>query len=190
VRALRLSWSPEQCRQIAERHIRQALSQPLPLRALATESLLGKVAEMIEEEFGETAVPAGWAALAETLLYLSQRERKPVPLRESCFGEVVRAFFGRHMQLRIDEEAHGVWRGPRFIRLDEQPLNFLALLQQRRGHPINWDDPDLRFLAGSKGNVYSIASRTRKVIEPWPDEPIYLINKRGEGGYWIEKTGP
>ena len=90
------------------------------------------------------------------------------------------------MPLRIDLEAHGVWRGPRFIRLDDQPLNFLSLLYTRRRHPINWEDDELRTLAGSKGNVHSLASRTRKMIEPVEGETIYLINKRGEGGYWLE----
>ncbi len=98
------------------------------------------------------------------------------------------SFYGRHMPLRLDIESHGVWRGPYFIPLDEKLLEFLNLLLRRRGKPINfWDDLDLNSLAGNANNVHSIASRTRKAIEPL-SKPyyVYLQNKRGGGGYWLE----
>ena len=46
----------------------------------------------------------------------------------------------------------------------------------------------LRLLATSKGNVHSIASRTRRVIEPVAEFEVYLFNRKGyDGGYWLEK---
>jgi hypothetical protein len=65
-------------------------------------------------------------------------------------------------------------------------MALVQLLFVRRGHPINWEDEGLRRLAGSKDNVYSIARRARLVLEPVPKKPVYLVNKRGEGGYWLE----
>ena len=177
-----LTWTHNQCRDIADRHIQTALGKSqATLKDYLDQVTLAEMACVIEEAYGEPA-PAGWVDLAETTLYLVQHEA----LNHNPLQAVKTHFFSRHMLLQIDTDAHGVWRGPRFIRLDEQPLELLKLLYRRRGHPINWDDDDLRRLAGSKNNVHSIVSRTRKAIEPIPASPIYIINKRGEGGYWLE----
>jgi hypothetical protein len=185
LRRISLEWNEEACRSIAEKHMQQALAEEKAcLSEYAVEDVIGSTGRLIEMEYGRP-VPAGWVDLAETLLYLTQNLLPP-PLQANHVDRVKRAFYARHMPLCLDLPRHGVWRGPRFIALDEQPLNFVELLLRRRGHPINWDDQELRLLAMTKANVHSIASRTRKAIEPIPKQPVYLLNRRGEGGYWLE----
>ncbi len=185
-RVIHLKWTSAQCQTVAQKHIRQALkNEDVCLDQFADQNALAGIENLVISEYGQN-VPAGWVALAEALLALVSEDKYPLPFTEKRMDRVKRTYFSRHVPLRVDVEAHGVWRGAQFFRLDDQPLNFLTLLYQRRDHPTNWDDEALRLLAGSKGNVHSIASRTRKVIEPFPRKPIYLINKRGEGGYWLE----
>lgn len=179
-----LNWLEKDCREIANGHIKTAVNDPaFSLQVFANEDVLQAMGAVIEQEYGKPT-PAGWIGLAETILFLFQQRQMPLALGD--LDLVKRHFFQRHLLLRLDMDAHGVWRGPNFMRLDDQPLWFLELLYRRRGHPINWDDDELRTLAGSKNNVHSIASRTRKVIEPISKKPVYLVNKRGEGGYWLE----
>lgn len=184
-----LQWSMEQGEQIAARHIAQALALPtLPsMNQYVTPTVLMEMSHLIASEYTHQA-PSGWVALAETILYLAHRPASPLvlPLAMDQLPALKHAFYERHLHLRLDNEAHGVWRGPRFIPLDERPLELLNLLYQRRGRPINWDDEPLRQLALSKSNVHSIVSRTRKSIEPLTNQPVYLRNSRGEGGYWLE----
>jgi hypothetical protein len=187
-----LDWTVVECHHIAERHIRLATTGQDGNHSLvgyATPGLLDQMGQLIEHEFG-AQVPAGWVALAETLLFLTQRAIKPLPrpLTQKHAAEVKYAYFQRHMRLRLDKETHGVWRGPRFIPIDDQPLNFLLLLHRRAGRPINWDDDELQDFAGSKANVHSLASRLRAAVEPAPKQWVYILNSRGAGGYWLENA--
>lgn len=187
VRRIFLEWSIDQCRQIAEKHLRLAMgdNEDIHLSSYVTESVLVKMGQVIEEEYG-SHVPDGWVALSEVIFHLMKSLHLSLPLQEKQFPIIKQAFFSRHMPLRLDMDAQGVWRGPRFIALDEKLLEFLHLLLHRHGHPVNWEDQQLRLFAGSPDNLYSIASRTRKIIEPFPKKPLYLLNRRGSGGYWLE----
>ncbi len=189
VRRVFLEWTTDQCQQIAKKHLRLAMGgdEDIHLSSYATEAVLTEIGKVIEKEYGRS-VPAGWVAFSETILYLTQASKNPLPLplQISQLPMIKRAFFSRHMFLRLDMDAYGVWRGPRFIALDEKLLDFLHLLLQRHGHPVSWDDQELHLFAGSSNNLHSIASRTRKKIEPFPQKPIYLLNKRSAGGYWLE----
>jgi hypothetical protein len=195
LRAQTLQWSMAECRKIAERHMQLALStdKAVRLTEYAATAVLDEMAELIRQEYGRT-VPAGWVALAETLLHLANRSHKPLPkpLQVNSLVELKQHFFARHMPMRLDLESHGVWRGPRFIGLDERLLEFVELLFRRQGRPANWDDQDMRRVAGSDNNMHSLASRTRKAIEPLTAKGnkrwVYLVNKRGEGGYWLENA--
>ena len=70
-------------------------------------------------------------------------------------------------------------------RAQQNKLSLIHIL--RGGHLVNWDDNDLRLLAVTKNNVHSIASRTRRVIEPVAGQEVYLCNRTGDdGGYWLE----
>ena len=184
------NWTAAACHRVAEQHLRVALTDApaAPLAALLTDNALADLDALVNDEYGRPA-PAAWAALAEALLYVTRRtaEPLPAPLSRDDLPRLKVEYFRRHVPLGIDSQRGGVWRGPRFIPLNPQPLRFLQLLQQRRGHLVNWDDDDLRLLAGSKNNVHSIASRTRHAIEPVAGYDVYLCNRTGDdGGYWLE----
>lgn len=190
VSVLHLSWLANQGIAIADKLIHMALpagTESISLNSLVDKRIIADMTEVIAEEYGYQA-PAGWVAFAETVLFLKERGSKtrPWPLPGEKSTEVQRAYFARHMKLTVDEAAHGVWRGPKFMHLDDKPFGFVKLLFQRRGNAINWDDNELRQLAGSPGNVHSIASRTRKLLEPFSGDPVYIINRRGEGGYLLQ----
>lgn len=187
-------WTPSACHRVAERHIRAALPEApaAPLAAWLSDEALADLDALVAAEYGRPT-PAAWAALAETLLYLTRRAEKrlPAPLPPTTLPWLKAEYFRRHVRLALDPRRGGVWRGPRLVPLDEQPLRFLQLLQQRGGRPVNWDDDALRLLAGSKGNVHSLASRARRAIEPVADHQVYLCNRRGDdGGYWLENCAP
>lgn len=187
-------WSAAACHRVAERHLLAALpdAPAAPLAALLTDDALADLDALVVAEYGRPA-PAAWADLAEALLYVTRRvsDPLPTPLTPDDLPRLKAEYFRRHAPLRIDPQRGGVWRGPRFISLNPQPLRFLQLLQQRGDHFVNWDDDDLRRLAGSKNNVHSIASRARRAIEPVAGHDVYLCNQTGiEGGYWLENCAP
>jgi len=183
-----LRWNATKVREIALRHLRQAIDQPdAHLEDFMPGALWDEIEKQLVAEYGDY-VPAAWVALAETVLYLTSRllDPLPLPLLPSQKSDIEHMLFTRHMPLRLDFARHGAWRGPKFIKLTDQLLNFLSILREREGHPINSEDEKLIAVAQTKGNIYSIASRTRDCIEPFPNDPIYVHNKRGEGGYWLE----
>lgn len=187
VHSVECRWSEQECRRIAWRHLCAALEREpdgSSLDDFAAPDLLAKAGEVIAAEYGQPT-PAGWVALAETLLYMLHRPNDPPkpPITAESTTEAVNLFFARHMSLQLDPVMRGVRRGPRLLMLDDQPYRFLELLIQRRGAPVNWDDEAIQSLAGSKNNVHTLAARARKAIEPFPRQPIYLLNDRGAGGY-------
>ncbi len=192
VSVISLDWTAAECRTLAERHIQLAMTDEEDIHSLTTYAvpeLLNEMDKTIQEEF-DSPSPAGWVSLAETLLFLTHQPANALarPLTLEQADILKQAYFQRHMLLRIDDQHHGVWRGPRFIAVDEQPMHFLRLLHRRAGKPINWDDQDLQFVAGSPANVHSIASRLRATIEPAPKQWVYVLNSRGAGGYWLENA--
>ena len=183
-------WTEAECRRVAACHMQQALPDAAadqPLSAYLTEEVIEMAGRMLVAEYGD-ANPSGWVLLAETVLFAVYRADTPLaaPIAAADFGALRKLFFTRHIKLRLDPAGHRVWRGARSLAIDDQPLRLLTLLHQRQRR-VNWDDLELRELAGSPSNLYSIASRARKAIEPDPDDPVFLLNKRGiEGGYWLE----
>lgn len=187
-----LSWTREQAWEIALRHLRAACGDPsLRLADWIAPTLQQDLEAWLQEQYGGYA-PAGWVGLIETVLHLTTRgdRRLRRPLRAQDFREVVRTLCARHLPLRLDLEARGVWRGPRFIPLADQPLNLLKALWERQGGPVDASDERVRVLLGpwgaTKANLHTLAARIRRQIEPFPDQPVYLINRRGEGGYYLE----
>jgi len=182
------SWTAEECRDVADRHLRCARPDaPLLLTDLLTMAALKRADELLIEEFGGHS-PAGWLYLAETALYATQRAIPPTPLPIDTDGieALWLLLFQRHVPLRLDEINHCVWRGARRLKIEDKPFELLRLLRRRRGR-INIDtDPELQGIAGEASNLYSIVSRARKAVEPNPKSPIYLLNKPGLGDYWLE----
>ena len=181
-----LNWDAAQLRTMVGQHLRAALDRPaLELEDFAEDGLWVKIEKLLLGEY-EAYSPSGWVAMAETLAYLvgSRNRRLSPPLKSGQFSNIGREFFGRHMPLRLDMAKHGIWRGPKFIVLTDQPLALLERLYIGAGQPISSEE--LREVSGSPGNLYSITTRLRKQIEPFPDKPIYVHSSRGEGGYWLE----
>jgi prepilin-type processing-associated H-X9-DG protein len=187
VNVLYLDWSVAQVQEIADRYLRAATQDnTAKLEFYAESPLLEHLESLLVTEFGSVA-PQAWIILAETVLHLATRQsgRLLPPISESDQREVVETLFKRHIKLELIP-GKGLWRGPRFIPLDPQPLHFIEVLWHHAHTPLGAYDTELRTLAHSKGNVHTLARRVRQTIEPNPSSPIYLRNDRGEGGYWLE----
>ncbi|MBI5303747.1 MAG: winged helix-turn-helix domain-containing protein [Chloroflexi bacterium] len=180
-----LQWTEEQSIEIANRHIRVSTNGAIQtIGELMTQRMSKRLAEIVDEEF-EEPVPSAWVGLAQVLLQFASQYSLPLDVLH--FDEVKREYFRKCLQLRPDPVPthRGVWRGPKFIPLDVQPFRFLQTLCQTPGKAFDLEDPQLNDVAGSKGNVHTLARRIRKVIEPDPKQPIYLQNRRDEG-YWVD----
>ena len=185
-------WTADECHKVATSHARRALPDApadLSLDSLMTPATVTLGDRLIEKECGGPN-PLAWVRLTETALYAIHRAptRLAAPIAAADFPALRWLYFARHVELRLDAAAHGVWRNFRLLPVDEKPLRFLELLSHH-DRPVNWwDSDDLRALAKTQNNVHSIASRARKAIEPDPDNPVYLLSRRGDdGGYWLER---
>lgn len=172
-----LLWSRKTCQMVANRHLRAAIpSQRRELADLAVSSLLDELAAEVEKLFDQPT-PRGWMALAAALLESYATTNKP--LANADRDKVVCAFYAKCAPLRLDRSRQGVWRGPQFIALDDQPFRFLEVLWEAGDSSTTMNA--LLEIAGSKENVNTLASRVRKKIEPVPKTPIYFHNERGQG---------
>lgn len=184
----RLDWSEDLIWQIADRHLQAALSDPAArLDRLVAASALPALAEWLVAEFGGFA-PQGWVWLTETVLHCARTRPAEWLLGDGTADRVWRELCARHFPLEL-VTGRGVWRGPRFIPLDPQPLRLTEILWHSR-EPVNIDYPGMEALLrkgkSKKGLLHSLARRVREAIEPDPSHPIYLVNDRGEGGYSLE----
>lgn len=178
---VKLDWTYDQVRAVANRYVTIATERQIQsLEQLATSEILEPLEAMIENEYG-TPTPQGWIALAELLLDFALRLGIPITVSKD---KIQLEYFARFMPLRLDKtNRRGIWRGPKFIPLDERPFCFVETLVRHRGTAVSSEQ--LKGVAGSPSNVHTLARRVRAVIEPIPSEPIYLKNRRDEG-YWLE----
>lgn len=146
------------------------------LSELAGPDILKYIQTEIQQLYHNSAI-AGWLQWTETLLAITNQQLSVDNLEQTILN-----FYRRHMPLRLDAIQPGVWRGPQFIRLDQQLYEFLGQLFALGGQ-ANLDL--LRDFAGSKEYLNKLASRLRKEIEPLSGENIYLQNRRDQG-YWLE----
>src|SRR5581483_2219613 len=119
VNFVRLTWTTEQCRRIADRHIHAATDGALEtMQALAEPTLLDTLEQMILQEFQEP-VPRGAVDLARLLLHAGASRTSR--LHDGHLTDLRQKYFAENMPLILDITAkrRGVWRGPRFIELDE-----------------------------------------------------------------------
>jgi hypothetical protein len=187
-RIFELEWSAESVKEIAELHLKAATQgQWEKLENLASKALLAKLSGWLEQEYAQPT-PQGWVNLVQILL--ESATQNSTPLDEDRFKELTTAFYTRHMPLCFDLNSPqpGIWRGPRFIALEEQPYNFLRALcdVQATAHvSIGQSERALFKVAGTKGNIHTLARRVRLAIEPDLESPIYIKNTRSEG-YWLE----
>lgn len=162
--------------EIVNRHIQVATYEAChSLEDMAETAVLERAKVEIERVYGRSAL-AGWLQWAETLIASLQSGANHDP------DGYVAEFYQRHMPLRLENGRAGVWRGPQFIPLDQQPYEFLKKLFALQGQ----SSPDLLLsVAGSTANLNTLASRLRKEIEPIPGQTLYLQNRR-DRGYWLE----
>lgn len=184
-------WTAAECHEVAARHARRALPDAptdFSIYSLMTAESVTLADQLVHEECGEPN-PLAWVWLADSALYAMHHAEKRLvaPIVAEEFPTLRWLYFARHVKLRLDAAVQGVWRNSRLLTVENQPWRFLELLSQHDG-PVNWwNSAALQRLARTQNNVHSIASRTRKAIEPDPDNPVYLLSRRGEdGGYWLE----
>lgn len=184
-----LSWDSEQIQPIVTRHLGAALQRPVaPLTGVAADDLWKRLEQLLIAEYGRP-VPAAWVGMLEVILErLSRQPEAPRPLSMKHFEEIGHLFFARFVPLRLEPGVQGVWRGPRFINLTERVFEFVEILHRHSGQPVSSSDRELIALAGSKGNIHSLAARARRALEPFPEAPVYLFNSRIDGGYWLEHS--
>lgn len=166
--------------EIVERHLRVATNNRLNhVAALATHDVINRAAEEINDLYGEPSI-AGWLGWIEALLMLWSSSGASAPIND--VDQVLSAFYSRHIPLRLMEGQNGVWRGPQFKPLEGQLLVIMRKLFALNGESA----PDsLIQLAGGGENLNTIISRLRRVIEPIPQQSIYIHNRR-DLGYWLE----
>jgi hypothetical protein len=146
------------------------------LLELTSRTVLERAKDEILKLYGIQAL-SGWLQWAETLLVIANQSNVNHDPDETAYH-----FYQRHVPMRLETNLPGVWRGPQFIALDQQPYELIKKLFELRGRPA----PDaLQDLAGSGPNLNTLASRLRKQIEPLPGKNIYLHNRR-DRGYWLE----
>ncbi len=182
-----LNWSAEEIRTMAEKHLRAATGGTLErVEDLFESSLVTELEQLILAEYAALA-PRGWIDLVR--IGLGMRGVSGTPLGLGSALELKTTFFETCMPLRIDPNpsVRGVWRGPRFIEMDEAPYNFFRVLWKKQGQVTVFED--FRGLAKSKEYLNTLASRVRKELEPLRPQNIYLKNTRADG-YFLEHFEP
>jgi len=177
--------SAQECRELTNRHLQVATENELTsLLNIASEDLIDSLEnEIIAVLYGAPS-PQGWLRTASLLLdYYTKQGQKLTKLH---LKDLIHLYFTHYVPLQFDKERQGVWQGKQFIYLDEQPFNFLEVLWRLRNS--GEANQALLKMAGSQGNLNTIASRLRKKIEPVPEKPVYLHNTRSQG-YWLENVG-
>lgn len=164
-------------KQIIRQHLQVATSGAHDsLEGMVATAVYQRAIAEIEKLYGTQAV-AGWLQWAETILDITSQSN---PLED--LDKIVFYFYQRHIPLQLENSRFGVWRGPQFITLDQQPYELLKKLFSLRGQP---NAAALKSSAGSQANLNKLASRLRQEIEPIPEKNIYLHNRR-DRGYWLE----
>ncbi|MBN2386397.1 MAG: winged helix-turn-helix domain-containing protein [Anaerolineales bacterium] len=177
-----LSPSYEHCQQVVNRHLACATNGTIDrLEQLASSDLVDRLRQLVEAEYG-APVPGAWVRLAGLLLERTGRPAGPLPA--AAYAELCLQFYARHLPLRLeaDDRQRGVWRGHRWLALEEAPFEFLKELWAHQGSPV-----DQTRLHWSKEYLHTLAHRLRVAIEPDPAQPVYVRSHRGEG-YWLENT--
>ncbi|OQY31375.1 MAG: hypothetical protein B6I38_05885 [Anaerolineaceae bacterium 4572_5.1] len=178
-----LRWAAELCYELGNRHLQAATNQQLTaLVEIASKELLTTLEDEFQTVYGAPS-PQVLSWLTKTLLDgYAKRTKK---LTKNNFNELIRIYFANYVPLRFDRTRRGVWQGALFTPLDDQPFSFFEVLWQNKN--VGDANQALFKIAGSQGNLNTIASRLRKKIEPVPKQPIYVCNTRSQG-YWLENV--
>lgn len=91
----------------------------------------------------------------------------------------------------LDQALHGVWQGPVFVPLPARTYRLLAYLAEHPNYVIpiaallrvGWPD-EIR----SADDLYPQIRHIRRVIEPDPHRPRWLVTRRSDG-YVLRREG-
>lgn len=183
VTTITIQISQDQALEIAGKHIQAATGGKVcRVSELASKPLINKLDKMVVDEFSQSA-PGIWVQLGQMLLE-NVGEGNQL-MSEEDFPSLRLKFYQKCMVLRIDPDSPraGVWRGPNFIPLNQEPYDFLRELYRHKGEPVYSD----QLTNISKENMHTQASRLRAAIEPDAGNKrwVYIHNRRNEG-YWLE----
>lgn len=176
---MRLDYNSADVQTLVSRHMQAATDgRVYTIESLADTVVLEQARQEIITLYGVETL-AGWLNWAETLLHLQAGGGEVVTEVETA----VLTYYKRHIHLRLDEKKQGLWRGPQFIPLENQPFEMMKMLFEKRGNPA----PEALYnIAGSVANLNTIANRLRQKVEPIKGKTnIYLHNRRDQG-YWLE----
>ncbi len=180
---LPLKPAPELIQSIVERYLQLSTeSQVKTFAELCQPSLIQKFQALLEEEHFSFSV-GGHVAILETVLRFIQQNANFIdefPLSLDHYPQIRAMFFRKYLPLR--RELHpirpGVWRGYRWFALE--PIEYEFLERLFKVGVVN-----AKIFGGKSTNLHTIARRLRVALEPDPSQPIYVLNRHGEG-YYLE----
>ena len=147
-----LVWDDAQHAEILRRHLRFWGGAGESLEGMFAPDVLAALLETLDDIFGGRT-PRSAVSLAKTVLELGEVESRSIGAAE--LPRLQRELYRRFAPLRLDSKQQGVWRGDRFIALNDQPFRALdALWRARRGDSTEL----LRGVAGSKQNVHTLVN--------------------------------
>ncbi|RME45999.1 MAG: hypothetical protein D6796_09585 [Caldilineae bacterium] len=180
-----LRWSVEECREMAARALRAATNgQVETLSAILAGDLLAALETSIETLYGGPS-PKGWVQLAAVAVREHARAGRLLEGKDA--DRLLRNYFATCVPLKLEPARRGVWRGPQFIELEEQPYRVFEVLWRNRKSNYFETADALARVAGTPGNLHTLIRRLRQKIEPCPGKPVYICSSRNRG-YWLENT--
>lgn len=183
--SLRLEHDESRQGDIVKKHLNLATDgRVTQFTDLAETAVLDRAFEEINTLYGLNAL-AGQLNWAETLLYTHENGCQVEDEKLTAVDAKVITFYKRHILLRLDKEKQGVWRGPQFISLENQPFELMKKLFELRGQPA----PEALYdVAGSVANLNTLANRIRNKIEPVKGKTNVFLQNRRDQGYWLENA--
>ncbi|GEM_PF-889740 len=181
VNAIYVEATENRTMEIIGRHLQAATGgQIKQISDLADAELLARLTSLTINEFGVPAC-AGWLGIVDILLEYAKQAG--MPSSRDAYPEIEAAYYKKYCPLRLipSHDRRGVWRGHKFLQLDEGPYELLEKLWRQRGKPMDHQAMGTM----KKEYVHTLTRRLRVAIEPDPSNPLYILNRRNEG-YWLE----
>lgn len=182
-----LEWDVAEIEQIANRHLALAISNP-PVPKVMLEYLFSQEdrSQILENAIALIGkIPPAGVSIAEAI-YFANHGKITTPLSKEASEESRLELYRRYGKLYYDFKTERAWRGREQLPpFPDVPRRVFELLYRLRNNVIDPVSAEFHSLVGSSDNRYAVISRIRKIIEPIPSKPIYLINNRSEG-YWLE----
>jgi hypothetical protein len=131
-------------------------------------------------------VPRRLLQLGQRLLEAHCRQPEhALSLKRTDWEAVLAEFYGQERRilyppLRLDLDERSAWVGTRQVALQDAPFDFLTIFYERPGRILS-NAEIVRTTNLHYDNIRQMVSRIRRVIEPDPRHPVYLVTVRGRG---------